>query len=244
LLRQGQTLDAHGVAETLVVLCPGAPEAATWRFVDAIALLRLDEPARAQLILAEIAASGPPELGTRALTVRAWTALRARDYQAAATLVPRLPPDTAARLELLARADDPPAFRMAFGAGAAPLARAAEIAAAEQAYTRARRTKRPWLAATLSTLLPGAGQAYAGSWQAAAVALTLNGVLIGATTELALHRFYFSASAAGVAASIFYLGNIVNAADLARRRNELAAEPARDALDHLLVPEAFPETWP
>ena len=113
--------------------------------------------------------------------------------------------------------------------------------AADSASTlwAAQTTRRPWLAATLS-ILPGAGQVYAGSWQGAAVAFFLNAVLIGATVELAHHKLYVTAAAAGVASSFFYFGNIINAADLARRRNEMAAEPARLDLERLLLPEAHP----
>jgi hypothetical protein len=106
-------------------------------------------------------------------------------------------------------------------------------------YQRAH-VRRPWLAGVLSAVLPGAGQAYAGSWQGAAVALVLNAALIGATAELATRRLYFSAAAAGTAASIFYVGNILNAADLAQRRNERASAPAREAMERLLIPEAYP----
>jgi hypothetical protein len=103
-----------------------------------------------------------------------------------------------------------------------------------------RHAKRPWLAGTLSAVVPGLGQAYAGSWESAAVSFVLNGVLIGATVELARRDFYAASTVTGLAGSVFYVGSILSAADLARRRNERAAEPDRRELERLLVPELFP----
>jgi hypothetical protein len=58
--------------------------------------------------------------------------------------------------------------------------------------------------------------------------------------ELARRRLPFTAGAAGLAASFFHVGNVINAADLARRRNETAAAPLRLQLERALVPEAHP----
>jgi hypothetical protein len=100
-------------------------------------------------------------------------------------------------------------------------------------------TKRPWLAGTLSTLVPGLGQAYAGSWQGAALSLLLNGIFVAATVELAQHELYLASATTGLAGSIFYVGNILNAVDLARRYNEGATQGRRKELKSLLVPEAY-----
>ena len=97
--------------------------------------------------------------------------------------------------------------------------------------------KSPALAGVMSALLPGSGQLYAGSLQAAAVTFVLNSLFIGATVELARDKLYVTAAAAGTAASFFYLGGIINAADLARRRNRIAQQPYADELEELLVPE-------
>ena len=110
------------------------------------------------------------------------------------------------------------------------------IASSHQSYL-ASQSKRPWLAAGLSLVIPGAGQAYAGSWSGAAVALVLNAALIGGTIELGRRRLFFSASVTGLAASVFYVGNILNAADLARRWNSVAARPYLEEMERLLVPE-------
>jgi hypothetical protein len=89
----------------------------------------------------------------------------------------------------------------------------------------------------LSAVLPGSGQLYAGSLQAAAVTFALNALFIGATVELARDHDYWTATAAGTVASFFYIGGVINAADLARRRDQLAAQPDADALEELLLPE-------
>ena len=54
--------------------------------------------------------------------------------------------------------------------------------------------------------------------------------------ELAYNDLYFSAGATGLAVSVFYVGNILNAVDLAERRNEVASAPYRRALTELLLP--------
>jgi hypothetical protein len=230
LLRAGHAVDAHLLAEVLLVLCPAAPDAPRWRVVDALALHRLDEPERARARLTEVG-------GPRAAVLLAWSHLATGDRAAYAQAARALAPEAAARLATLAAAGDREAFR----ARAARLD-AALRAAAERAHEDVRRARRrsPVAAALLSAVLPGAGQAYAGSWPAAGIALALNAVLIGATVELADRRLYLGAATTGLAASVFYAGNILNAADLAARRNQIAARPAYQALEELLVPEVRP----
>lgn len=235
-LRAEQYVDVHALALTLDALCPTDAIADTRRVLDALALIALDEADRARALLFEVAARGA-DLRTRAAAdvVIAWSYLRARDEDAFRRRLPALQPAARARLTLLAATVDPD-----LAGEAAPAPAGADVAPLVATYRAARRTKRPWLAATLSALLPGAGQAYAGSWQAAAVSFVLNGALIGATAELGARRLYLPAAASGLAASFFYVGNIVNAADLASRRNEVAAEAPYRALEARLVPEAHP----
>ena len=92
----------------------------------------------------------------------------------------------------------------------------------------------------LSAILPGAGQAYAGSIESAAMAFVLNGLAIGATVELARRELWWTAALAGTVGSMFYVGNIGSAVDLARRRNELAQLPWDTDLRRALLPEAYP----
>ena len=80
--------------------------------------------------------------------------------------------------------------------------------------------QRPWLAATLSGLLPGAGQLYNGRPIDAGVALGMNALFAGAT-------YYAFAEAdsiplgvvSGIVFAGFYVGNIINAYTDANRQN-------------------------
>ena len=80
--------------------------------------------------------------------------------------------------------------------------------------------KSPALAGTLSAILPGAGQAYTGSWQSGAMAFILNALFLSATLELEDKDLHATALASGVVFSITYLGNILNAAESARIYNQ------------------------
>jgi len=85
-----------------------------------------------------------------------------------------------------------------------------------------------WLAGSLSAVLPGAGQLYAGRPEDALVAFTTNGVLIGATA-LAWHRKErVTAGALGFVAFGFYLGNVYGGVNAAARHD-------REARDGLLA---------
>ncbi|WP_409477362.1 hypothetical protein [Pseudobdellovibrio sp. HCB154] len=80
--------------------------------------------------------------------------------------------------------------------------------------------KSPALAGTLSAVLPGAGQAYTGSWQSGAMAFVLNALFLSATLELEDKDLPATALVSGVVFSITYLGNILNAAESARIYNQ------------------------
>jgi hypothetical protein len=234
-LRARQFLDAHVLARTALALCPAASP--RYRTYDGLALIELDDIARAREAFRLAATGGDADERRRAQVLHAWTFARERDETAFAHALGQLPPGPRLRLQVLDRAGQRSVLPSL--EGLEPGTRDPARAAIERLWT-AERTRRPWLAASLSAVLPGAGQAYAGSWQGAAVAFVLNGVLIGACAELAVHKLYLSAGAAGVAASFFYVGNVINAADLARRRNEMAAAPARLELARRLLPEAHP----
>jgi hypothetical protein len=162
--------------------------------------------------------------------VLAWAYLTDRDTQAAQAILPRIPEPRRAALQALAALPDEDRFAAA--------ARSLDPRALELGHRyHAARVKSPALAGVLSAVLPGSGQLYAGSLPAAAVTFLLNGLFIGATVELVRDKQYVTAAAAGTAASVFYLGGIINAADLARRRNRIAQQPYADALEELLVPE-------
>jgi hypothetical protein len=240
--RRGQYLDVHNLCVTLDVVCAGAGAGAgpMRSILDALSLIELDEHDRARALLISVPQqSQDAALRDRAAVVLAWSYLRDGDRAAFQQRLATLPVEPRLRLELLSRADDEPAVQQLLGAAGQDRLRA-DVAPLVADLRAARRTKRPWLAGVLSAVIPGAGQAYAGSWQGAAVAFVLNATLIGATGELAARRLYLPAVAAGVAASFFYVGSIFNAADLATRRNETAASVPARALEDRLVPEAHP----
>ena len=216
--------DAHHAATDLRVQCG---EQDSWRLLDDIALLRLeDRPyALADLVTLHVPAAD---------VVLAWAYVTNGDDQAAHAVVQRLPPPRQAALLALAALSDEDDFAAA--ATRLPGDLAPRAAALGRRY-HAARVKSPAFAGVLSAVLPGSGQLYSGSLQAAAVTFVLNSLFIGATVELARDKQYVTAAAAGTAASFFYVGGIINAADLARRRNRLAQQPVADELEELLVPE-------
>lgn len=222
LLRARRFADVHHTAVTARALCGDLP---TTRLLDDIALLRLDDRAFA---LADLHDAGTPS----ANMLLAWAYATDGDVQAAEAVMARLPQPKALAIATLAVLDDEDEF-------AARSSRLPQSAHVRDAYARYRnaREKSPAVAGVLSALVPGAGQLYAGSLQAAAVTLVLNGLFVAATVELARNEYYFSAAATGTAASFFYVGGIMNAVDLARRRNTIAQEPHREALENILVPE-------
>jgi hypothetical protein len=220
LLHMRRFADAHHAATDLRVQC-GDRDA--WRLIDDVALLRLEDRPYA---LADLTNFHMPA----ADVVLAWAYLTNHDAQAASAVLPRIPEPRRAALIALAALPDEDRFAAA-ARGLDP--RALELS---RRY-HAARVKRPALAGVLSAVVPGSGQLYAGSPQAAAVTFVLNALFIGATVELARDKEYVTAAAAGTAASVFYVGGIINAADLARRRNRIAQQPYADELEELLVPE-------
>lgn len=237
LVREEYWVDAHLVAQTLDALCPTHPSSFVWRLWDAVALIELDESSRARTLLGSVAESPDPHMRQAAEVIHVWSLLADGDRPAFARAVVRLDDAARARLQVLSATHARRGVWPLLAELPAPLR--LEVDRVYQRLER-RRGKRPWLAGTLSAVVPGLGQAYAGSWESAAVSFVLNGVLIGATVELARRDFYAASTVTGLAGSVFYVGSILSAADLARRSNERAAEPERRALERLLVPERFP----
>ena len=93
--------------------------------------------------------------------------------------------------------------------------------------------RRPGVAAGLSAVLPGAGQAYVGRWGEAGSALIVNTLLIGSTTTLLVREEYFAGVSVGLLALSFYGGNIMSARWGAHRFNRRAREERLEALGAL-----------
>jgi hypothetical protein len=237
LVRDEYWVDAHLVAQTLDALCPSHPSSFVWRLWDAVALIKLDESPRARTLLGSVAQSPDPLMRQAAEVIHVWSLLADGDRAAFARAVVRLEGPARSRLQVLSATYARRNVRPLLAELQPPLR--LEVDRVYRRFER-RHGKRPWLAGTLSAVVPGLGQAYAGSWESAAVSFVLNGVLIGATVELARREFYAASTVTGLAGSVFYLGSILSAADLARRHNERAAEPERRALERLLIPELFP----
>lgn len=97
--------------------------------------------------------------------------------------------------------------------------------------------KTPWIAGTLSAVLPGAGQLYIGSNQSAVFSFVVNAIFAAATYEFANKEFYAAATASGAIFSITYMGNIFNAVRSTHRLNEKVQQPAENQFYQLLFPE-------
>ncbi len=80
-------------------------------------------------------------------------------------------------------------------------------------------TRDPRLAGVFSAVLPGAGQLWVGEPRDALTAFLINGLLIGATVELARRHNWVATGGTGLAAVGFYAGNIFSAVNAAQRRN-------------------------
>ena len=227
LMRNRHHVDAHLLAQTMVLLCSG--DADSWNILDAVALAHLEEHERAYSLLESISLTPGPHL-KRARLLASWVMVKGDLGKPA-----ELGKGDGSRLAVFERIHN----------GRSPGSRAAELSGAMQyavttGYKRIQSadSKSPWVAGVLSTLLPGMGQAYAGSWQGAGMSLLLNGLFLSATVELARKDLYFASATTGVAGSIFYVGNILNAVDLANRYNEGATKEERGKLESLLIPEA------
>jgi tetratricopeptide (TPR) repeat protein len=92
--------------------------------------------------------------------------------------------------------------------------------------------KSPYLAAGLSTVLPGAGQLYVGRPVDAAVSFMLNGLFIWATVEAFQNNNNVTGAILLFFESGWYLGNIYNAASSAHKYNHRAEQDFLDRLSN------------
>ena len=83
----------------------------------------------------------------------------------------------------------------------------------------------PWVAGSLSAILPGLGQAYNGMYQSGLISFFLNFVFISTTIELESKGLHHTALASGLASSVVYVGGIISASKGAKLLNEKHSAP-------------------
>ena len=86
------------------------------------------------------------------------------------------------------------------------------------------RERSPWMAGALAALLPGAGHAYLGRWEDAALVFTVNGAFLGATVEALEKDQPALAGAMALAELLWYSGNIFGAVSSAHKHNRVLAQ--------------------
>ncbi len=87
----------------------------------------------------------------------------------------------------------------------------------------------PWMAAVLAGLFPGAGHAYLGRWEDAALVFMVNGAFLGATLEAIEKKQPALAGGMALAELLWYSGNIFSAVSNTHKRNrQLLQEWTRD----------------
>lgn len=97
--------------------------------------------------------------------------------------------------------------------------------------------KKPWLAGTLSAVIPGAGQVYNGNFQSAVFSFVLNSIFLSATLELHREKMGAAAVASGMLFSVVYLGNIMGSMDSSHSLNENYQRSDRERIRDEVFPE-------
>jgi len=97
--------------------------------------------------------------------------------------------------------------------------------------------KKPWLAGTLSAVIPGMGQVYNENYSAAAMSFLLNSLFLATAIELHNKNLNTSALAAGVIFSITYTGNILGSVESSKQINKAHQEPLINQLRQETIPD-------
>jgi hypothetical protein len=97
--------------------------------------------------------------------------------------------------------------------------------------------KKPWVAATLSGIIPGAGQVYNGNYQSAAISFIFNALLLFSTIEFHQHDLDWPAATSGFLFSMTYVGNIISSGRDAKSYNNLVNTQRNEYLKKELMPE-------
>lgn len=111
-----------------------------------------------------------------------------------------------------------------------PRAENVPAAVGQLAEYRAKPVKSSLLAGSMSAILPGSGQIYAGHTKDGLMALLVNGLFITGTVVALDQENYATAAIAGGLGLPFYLGNIYGAANAARQWNLSLRRDLHDSL--------------
>lgn len=99
------------------------------------------------------------------------------------------------------------------------------------------KVKKPWVAGTLSAIIPGAGQVYNGNYQAAAFSFVLNALFLSTAIELHKKNLDSTALAAGTIFSVVYVGNIASATQSSKAINDNYQAPQKEKIKLIMFPE-------
>ncbi len=111
----------------------------------------------------------------------------------------------------------------------------------QELYLEKSQWKNPWIAASLSAVIPGLGQAYNGAYQSAIIALLLNALFFASTREFWDRHLEAPAMASALVFSVTYFGNILNAARASNRLNDANSAPVHNVLREELFPQLRPK---
>lgn len=111
---------------------------------------------------------------------------------------------------------------------------------AEREFREDHQLKKPWIAGTLSAVIPGAGQVYNQNYQSAAMSFILNSLFLATALELQKEKLHTSALAAGFIFSITYVGNILGSVRASHQINDVYQKPELERLRKEVLPEVDP----
>ncbi|MFZ4402631.1 MAG: hypothetical protein ACOYOK_00890 [Pseudobdellovibrionaceae bacterium] len=97
--------------------------------------------------------------------------------------------------------------------------------------------KKPWLAGSMSAILPGLGQVYNGNYQSAAISFVLNSLFLATALELSNKGLNTSAVAAGLIFSFTYTGNILSSIESSKQINLQHQKEGLDQLRKEKIPD-------
>lgn len=97
--------------------------------------------------------------------------------------------------------------------------------------------KNPMTSGILSAMIPGLGQAYCGSFGAAALSFVINAAFGWATYDFFRNNLYGAGTSAGLITSITYMGNIMNATKTTERINKAHHREPEAKMKEFLLPE-------